>query len=107
VQGTQDPIEPNNIRDTEFAFRNASGYDDTGVDTSKAARGCWTVDNSYYHANLQNNVLFRSDWELHNDTTVSWTRSRRTPTSGTCVRVISNVSRTESNDSICFPSHVT
>jgi peroxidase len=67
VQGTQDPIEPNNIRDKEFVFRNASGYDDTGVDTSKAARG--VLDNSYYHANLQNNVLFRSDWELRNDTT--------------------------------------
>ncbi|XP_047094455.1 cationic peroxidase 1-like [Lolium rigidum] len=67
LQGTQDPIEPNNIRDKELAFRNASGYDDTGVDTSKAARG--VLDNSYYHANLQNKVLFRSDWELRNDTT--------------------------------------
>jgi peroxidase len=27
------------------------------------------LDNSYYHANLQNAVLFRSDWELRNDTT--------------------------------------
>ena len=67
LQGTQDPIEPNNIRDKEFAFRNAAGYDDTGVDTSDAAKG--VLDNSYYHANLQNKVLFRSDWELRNDTT--------------------------------------
>ncbi|XP_047076536.1 peroxidase 2-like [Lolium rigidum] len=62
-----DPIEPNNIRDKEFAFRNASDYDDKGVDTSKTASG--VLDNSYYHANLQNAVLFRSDWELRNDTT--------------------------------------
>ena len=58
-----DPIEPNNIRDMDKSFRNASGYDDTGVDT--AAKG--VLDNSYYHANLQNRQLFRSDWELRTD----------------------------------------
>ncbi|KAM0902896.1 hypothetical protein ACQ4PT_019023 [Festuca glaucescens] len=60
------PIQPNNIRDKEFAFRNASRYDDAGVDTSDKGKG--VLDNSYYHANLQNTVLFRSDWELRNDT---------------------------------------
>lgn len=70
-----DPTEMNNIRDMEFAFRNASGYNATGVDTSKAARG--VLDNSYYHANLQNKVLFRSDWELRNDTTGAAGRDMR------------------------------
>jgi peroxidase len=60
------PIQPNNIRDKELAFRNASGYDPTGVDTTDMGKG--VLDNSYYHANLQNTVLFRSDWELRNDT---------------------------------------
>ncbi|XP_047094771.1 peroxidase 2-like [Lolium rigidum] len=60
------PIQPNNIRDKELAFRNASGYDPTGVDTTDTGKG--VLDNSYYHANLQNTVLFRSDWELRNDT---------------------------------------
>uniref|UniRef100_N1QVC5 Peroxidase 4 n=1 Tax=Aegilops tauschii TaxID=37682 RepID=N1QVC5_AEGTA len=70
-----DPTEMNNIRDMEFAFRNASGYNATGVDTSRAARG--VLDNSYYHANLQNKVLFRSDWELRNDTTGAAGRDMR------------------------------
>ncbi|XP_044955864.1 peroxidase 5-like [Hordeum vulgare subsp. vulgare] len=70
-----DPTEMNNIRDMELAFRNASGYNATGVDTSKAARG--VLDNSYYHANLQNKVLFRSDWELRNDTTGAAGRDMR------------------------------
>ncbi|CAM0958209.1 unnamed protein product [Alopecurus aequalis] len=59
----QDPIEPNNIRDMDGTFRNAAGYDTTGVDI--AAKG--VLDNSYYHANLQNRQLFRSDWELRTD----------------------------------------
>uniref|UniRef100_A0ACD5W2H8 Uncharacterized protein n=1 Tax=Avena sativa TaxID=4498 RepID=A0ACD5W2H8_AVESA len=59
------PIQPNNIRDKDETFRNDAGYDDTGVNTTMAARG--VLDNSYYHANLQNRVLFRSDWELRND----------------------------------------
>ncbi|CAM0958202.1 unnamed protein product [Alopecurus aequalis] len=65
LQETQDPIEPNNIRDMSATFRNASGYNDAGVVTSDTG----VLDNSYYHANLQNKVLFRSDWELRNDTT--------------------------------------
>ncbi|KAF6982491.1 hypothetical protein CFC21_000870 [Triticum aestivum] len=75
VQGTPDPTEPNNIRDMELAFRNASGHNASGVDTSRAARG--VLDNSYYHANLQNKVLFRSDWELRNDTTGAAGRDMR------------------------------
>jgi len=59
------PIQPNNIRDKDETFRTNAGYDDTGVDTSDGAQG--RMDNSYYHANLQNRVLFRSDWELRND----------------------------------------
>ncbi|VAI12829.1 unnamed protein product [Triticum turgidum subsp. durum] len=39
------------------------GYDTTGVNT--AAKGA--LDNSYYHANLQNRVLFKSDWVMRTD----------------------------------------
>ncbi|KAF6988023.1 hypothetical protein CFC21_005608 [Triticum aestivum] len=75
TEAVPDPTETNNIRDMELAFRNASGYNATGVDTSRAARG--VLDNSYYHANLQNKVLFRSDWELRNDTTGAAGRDMR------------------------------
>lgn len=64
AQGTNDPIEFNNIRDMDKQFQNAAGYVTTGVDVT--ANG--VLDNSYYKANLQNRVLFRSDWELRNDT---------------------------------------
>ncbi|KAG8067074.1 hypothetical protein GUJ93_ZPchr0005g14674 [Zizania palustris] len=63
AQMTPDPTEKNNIRDMTSKFRKASGYDATGVDT--AAVGA--LDNSYYHANLQNMVLFKSDWVLRTD----------------------------------------
>uniref|UniRef100_A0ACD5TXT9 Uncharacterized protein n=1 Tax=Avena sativa TaxID=4498 RepID=A0ACD5TXT9_AVESA len=60
------PIQPNNIRDKDETFRDKAGYVvETGVDTSDGAKG--VMDNTYYHANLQNRVLFRSDWELRND----------------------------------------
>uniref|UniRef100_A0A8R7UC47 Peroxidase n=1 Tax=Triticum urartu TaxID=4572 RepID=A0A8R7UC47_TRIUA len=62
-QNTQDPIEKNNIRDMSLKFQNDSGYDTTGVNT--AAKGA--LDNSYYHANLQNRVLFKSDWVMRTD----------------------------------------
>ncbi|KAL5202332.1 hypothetical protein ABZP36_013284 [Zizania latifolia] len=63
AQRTQDPTEKNNIRDMSSEFRNASGYDATGVDTAAAG----ALDNSYYHANLQNMVLLKSDWVLRTD----------------------------------------
>nr|AHW98574.1 peroxidase [Oryza punctata] len=63
-QGSTDPTETFNIRDMDAGFRNASGFDATGVDM--AAVG--VLDNSFYHANLQNMVLLRSDWELVNGT---------------------------------------
>ncbi|XBH89349.1 hypothetical protein VPH35_081272 [Triticum aestivum] len=53
----------NNIRDMSLKFQNDSGYDTTGVNT--AAKGA--LDNSYYHANLQNRVLFKSDWVMRTD----------------------------------------
>ena len=62
-QNTSDPIEKNNIRDMSLKFQNDSGYDTTGVNT--AAKGA--LDNSYYHANLQNRVLFKSDWVMRTD----------------------------------------
>jgi peroxidase len=63
-QNATDPIEKFNIRDMDAGFRNASGFDAAGVDM--AAVG--VLDNSFYHANLQNMVLLRSDWELRNGT---------------------------------------
>ncbi|KQK07693.1 peroxidase 2 [Brachypodium distachyon] len=64
AQGTNDPIELNNIRDMDGKFQTDAGYDATGVNTAVVG----VLDNSYYKANLQNRVLFRSDWELRNDT---------------------------------------
>ncbi|KQK07695.1 peroxidase 5 [Brachypodium distachyon] len=63
VQGTPDPAEMNNIRDMDLTFQNKSGYHPTRVNMTATA----VLDNSYYSANLQNMVLFRSDWELRND----------------------------------------
>ncbi|XP_037432182.1 peroxidase 2-like [Triticum dicoccoides] len=63
-QNTPDPIEKNNIRDMSSSFQTTAGYDPTGVNT--AAKGA--LDNSYYHANLQNRVLFKSDWVMRTDT---------------------------------------
>ncbi|EEE62234.1 hypothetical protein OsJ_17021 [Oryza sativa Japonica Group] len=63
VQRTDNPAEKNNIRDMGAAFQSAAGYDAAGVDT--AAVGA--LDNSYYHNNLQNRVLFKSDWVLRTD----------------------------------------
>ncbi|KAL6864762.1 hypothetical protein ACP4OV_015913 [Aristida adscensionis] len=62
LQGNQDPIEMNNIRDMNSSFQSASLYDATGVNPSKGV-----LDNSYYTANLQNMVLLRSDWALTTD----------------------------------------
>ncbi|KQK07697.1 peroxidase 2 [Brachypodium distachyon] len=53
------PTVENNVRDMDDV-RSESGYDATGV--SLAPKGA--LDNSYYTANLQNMVLFKSDWAL-------------------------------------------
>ncbi|XP_006654964.1 peroxidase 2-like [Oryza brachyantha] len=62
-QNTPNPTEKNNIRDMGAAFQQAAGYDATGVDTSAVG----ALDNSYYHNNLQNRVLFKSDWVMRTD----------------------------------------
>lgn len=54
----------NNVRDFDGINRDTvAGYKANGVDL--AAVGY--LDNSYYNANLQNMVLFNSDWELTTD----------------------------------------
>ncbi|CAM0910985.1 unnamed protein product [Alopecurus aequalis] len=50
----------NNIRDMGATAVRKSGYNDTKVNL--AAVG--VLDNSFYNANLQNMVRFKSDWEL-------------------------------------------
>ncbi|KQK07971.1 peroxidase 2 [Brachypodium distachyon] len=49
----------NNVRDMDDV-RSASRYDATGVKLTPKG----VLDNSYYAANLQNMVLFKSDWTL-------------------------------------------
>ncbi|KAF6982490.1 hypothetical protein CFC21_000869 [Triticum aestivum] len=51
----------NNVRDFDDSSRKLAGYQANGV-VDLAAVGY--LDNSYYNANLQNMVLFKSDWEL-------------------------------------------
>uniref|UniRef100_J3LVF3 Peroxidase n=1 Tax=Oryza brachyantha TaxID=4533 RepID=J3LVF3_ORYBR len=62
-QNTTDPTERFNIRDMDAGFRNASGFDATGVNTTAVG----VLDNSFYHATLQNMVLLKSDWVLRTD----------------------------------------
>jgi peroxidase len=64
---TPDPTEKNNIRDMGPLFWGFSGYNSSGVTLHPPEAGI--LDNSYYTANLQKMVLFRSDWELNNDPT--------------------------------------
>ncbi|PNT71903.1 hypothetical protein BRADI_2g37080v3 [Brachypodium distachyon] len=59
---TPNPNESNNVRDMDNV-RKLSFYDDQGVNV--ADKG--VLDNSYYTANLQNMVLFNSDWVLTQD----------------------------------------
>ncbi|CAM0912961.1 unnamed protein product [Alopecurus aequalis] len=65
---TPNPTEKNNIRDMDPLFRKFSGYNSSGVNVSSVP-AAGALDNSYYTANLQNMVLFRSDWELNQDPT--------------------------------------
>ncbi|KAG2651156.1 peroxidase 2-like [Panicum virgatum] len=60
----QDPTVPNNPRDASAAFQKDAAYDPAAVGVSPT-RG--VLDNSYYHNNLINKVLFKSDWVLRTD----------------------------------------
>ncbi|CAN6278649.1 unnamed protein product [Urochloa humidicola] len=60
----QDPTVPNNPRDASAAFQKDAAYDPVAIGVSPA-RGA--LDNSYYHNNLENKVLFKSDWVLRTD----------------------------------------
>lgn len=64
---TPNPTEKNNVRDMGPLFRRFSGYNSSGVNVSHPEAGA--LDNSYYTANLQKMVLFKSDWELNQDPT--------------------------------------
>lgn len=64
-QKTPNPTKKNNIRDTGELFQCFSDYNSSGVILDHPKAG--SLDNSYYSANLQFKVLFRSDWELNND----------------------------------------
>jgi peroxidase len=60
----QNPTVPNNPRDASAAFQKDAAYDPAAVGVSPT-RG--VLDNSYYHNNLINKVLFKSDWVLRTD----------------------------------------
>ncbi|KAK1654083.1 hypothetical protein QYE76_071888 [Lolium multiflorum] len=64
---TPNPTEKNNIRDMSPFFQGVSGYNSSGVNLYTPEAGA--LDNSYYTANLQKMVLFKSDWELNQDPT--------------------------------------
>ncbi|XP_006653135.1 uncharacterized protein LOC102707486 [Oryza brachyantha] len=64
AQNTTNPTKAFNIRDMDAGFRNESGFDAAGVDTTVVG----VLDNSFYLAKMQNMVLLRSDWELLNAT---------------------------------------
>jgi peroxidase len=54
----------NNIRDMGSAAVNSSRYTPNKVNMTEPVD---TLDNSFYNANLQNMVRFKSDWELRTD----------------------------------------
>ncbi|CAO2038261.1 unnamed protein product [Urochloa humidicola] len=60
----QNPTVPNNPRDASAAFQKDAAYDPVALGVSPS-RG--VLDNSYYHNNLENKVLFKSDWVLRTD----------------------------------------
>ncbi|OEL37419.1 Peroxidase 2 [Dichanthelium oligosanthes] len=60
----QNPTVPNNARDASSAFRKDAAYDPVALGVNPK-RG--VLDNSYYHNNLVNKVLFESDWVLRTD----------------------------------------
>ncbi|KAL6899102.1 hypothetical protein ACP4OV_005760 [Aristida adscensionis] len=60
----KNPTVPNNARDETNAFQQQASYDPAamGVNPTRLV-----LDNSYYHNNLVNKVLFKSDWVLRTD----------------------------------------
>jgi peroxidase len=55
---------PNNPRDASAAFQKDAAYDPVTLGVSPNRN---VLDNSYYHNNLENKVLFKSDWVLRTD----------------------------------------
>ncbi|RCV06528.1 hypothetical protein SEVIR_1G172800v4 [Setaria viridis] len=60
----QNPTVPNNPRDASAAFQKDAAYDPVTLGVSPTRN---VLDNSYYHNNLENKVLFKSDWVLRTD----------------------------------------
>ncbi|KAL6608150.1 hypothetical protein ACP70R_041213 [Stipagrostis hirtigluma subsp. patula] len=67
-QRQDDPTEPNNVRDETAKFQSDARYNMTAMEVN-ATKG--VLDNSYYHNNLVNKVLFKSDWVLRTNTTAA------------------------------------
>lgn len=64
LKSGQNPTVPNNARDGSDAFQKDAAYDPVAMGVNPK-RG--VLDNSYYHNNLVNKVLFKSDWVLRTD----------------------------------------
>lgn len=64
LESGQNPTVPNNARDETDAFQEDAAYDAVAMGVNPR-RG--VLDNSYYHNNLVNKVLFKSDWVLRTD----------------------------------------